>query len=294
MGGLSKSLRALFTEFGFRPDKALGQNFLRDERLLPRILAAAEISPDDTIIEVGAGFGVLTRALAERARRVVAVEVDRRLIPILEHRLSDLTNVKLVHADVLSISPVALLAPESPPYYKVVANLPYYITSPTLRHFLESEQKPTRMVVMLQREVAERIIAKPGDMSLLAVSVQFYARPKIIAHISRHSFYPPPEVDSALVRLDLYETPPYDVPEPGIFFDIVRAGFGQRRKQLRNSLARGLGLTTEQVVKLLNNCGINPTHRAEDLSLDEWACLSRALVKRCRANGDPVRHSRPQ
>lgn len=280
MGGLSKSPRALFAEFEFRPEKTLGQNFLRDKRILPRILATAEVSPDDTVIEVGAGLGVLTRALAERAKRVVAVEVDQRLIPILERLLSDLTNVKLVHADILKVSPSALLAPESPPHYKVVANLPYYITSPTLRHFLEAERKPTRMVVMVQREVAERIIAKPGEMSLLAVSVQFYARPKLIARISRHSFYPPPEVDSALVCLDLYETPPYDVPEPRVLFEIVRAGFGQRRKQLRNSLAVGLGLSTEQAVKLLNNCGIDPTHRAEDLSLEEWACLSRALARK--------------
>lgn len=280
MGGLSQSPRALFAEFEFRPEKALGQNFLRDKRILPRIVATAGISPDDTVIEVGAGLGVLTRALAERAKRVVAVEVDQRLIPILERLLSDLTNVTLVHADILKVSPSALLAPESPPYYKVVANLPYYITSPTLRHFLEAERKPTRMVVMVQREVAERIIAKPGEMSLLAVSVQFYARPTLVARISRHSFYPPPEVDSALVCLDLYETPPYDVPEPRAFFEIVSAGFGQRRKQLHNSLARGLGLSTEQAVRLLNNCGIDPTHRAEDLSLEEWACLSRALARK--------------
>lgn len=270
---------------GLHPQKRLGQNFLADPLALERILAAADLLPEDLVLEVGAGVGTLTRPLAERAGRVIAVELDARLVSILRESLADLTNLHIVHGDILRVPFLALAAAMgeetghslSDRGYKVVANLPYYITSAVLRHFLEGAPRPSLMVVTVQREVAERIVARPGDMSLLAVSVQFYGRPCIVARIPAGAFYPSPEVDSAVVRIDVSEQPTVVVGSEQAFFRTARAGFGQKRKTLRNSLRAGLALDAACVEGALAKAGVDAGRRAETLSLEEWASVTRAL-----------------
>ncbi|MBI3959328.1 MAG: ribosomal RNA small subunit methyltransferase A [Chloroflexi bacterium] len=274
------------------PKKSLGQNFLVDESHLARIAAAAELSPMDTVLEIGPGLGVLTRHLAAQAGRVVAVELDDRLIPVLQELFADQPRVSFVHADILQVDPATLLADngrqttddqspvanrQSPPY-KVVANLPYYITSAVLRHLLESPQPPTLAVVMVQREVAQRIVAQPGEMSLLAIGVQFYAEAKIVQKVPAGAFHPRPKVDSAVLRLDVRPQSAVAGVDPAWYFAVVRAGFGQKRKQLRNSVAAGLGLSKEATEAGLAAAGIDASRRAETLSLTEWGALAKALI----------------
>jgi len=269
--------RQVLRRYGLRPRKGLGQNFLVDRRALERIVEAAELTPADTVLEVGPGVGQLTRLLAEAAGRVVAVELDPQMVAALRQELAGLPNVEIVEADILQVDPAAL-AGRVP--YKVVANLPYYITSAALRHLLEAQPPPSLLVVTVQEEVAARITAQPPEMSLLAVSVQFYGRPRRVARIPAGAFYPPPKVDSAIVRIDVYPPGerPVQVDDVEWFFRVVRAGFGQRRKQLRNSLAAGLHLTAAEVEAALQRAGIDPHRRAETLSLEEWARLSRELA----------------
>ncbi|HUV90292.1 MAG TPA: 16S rRNA (adenine(1518)-N(6)/adenine(1519)-N(6))-dimethyltransferase RsmA [Anaerolineae bacterium] len=268
----------LLEQWDLRPSKGLGQNFLVDPAALEKIVAAAELTPDDVVLEVGAGLGTLTRRLAQEAGRVVAVELDQRLIPVLESVLAGLDNVTLVQGDILELDPTSnFQLPTSNFQYKVVANLPYYITSAVLRHLLEAALKPQRMVLTVQREVAERIVAKPGQMSLLAVSVQFYGQPRLLFRIKPGSFYPSPEVESAVVRVDLHSTPPVPVEETVAFFRVVRAGFAQRRKQLRNTLAAGLRQPPEEVADRLRKAGVDPRQRAEALSLEEWGRVAHVL-----------------
>jgi 16S rRNA (adenine1518-N6/adenine1519-N6)-dimethyltransferase len=264
---------------GLKARKGLGQHFLVDGEVLGVILAAAEISPDDIIVEVGPGLGILTEALAKKAGGVIAIELDDRLAALLEKTLASFNNVTIVNDDVLNIEPGELLRRQPNPDYKVVANLPYYITSPVLRHFLEAEAKPRVMVVMVQAEVARAIAAKPGDMSLLSVSVQFYGRPEIVSRVPAQSFYPAPEVDSAVLRISLYPQPAVAVDEGG-FFELVRAGFAAPRKQLANSLAQGLGLPKELILPLLSKAEIDGERRAETLTLEEWARLWRVLEEK--------------
>jgi 16S rRNA (adenine1518-N6/adenine1519-N6)-dimethyltransferase len=271
----------LLEQWDLRPSKGLGQNFLIDPAALEKIVAAAGLTPDDAVLEVGAGLGTLTRRLAQEAGRVVAVELDQRLIPVLDSVLAGLDNVTLVQGDILALDPAALFQPPiSNLQYKVVANLPYYITSAVLRHLLEAALKPQRMVLTVQREVAERIVAKPGQMSLLAVSVQFYGQPRLLFRLKPGSFYPSPEVESAVMRVDLHPTPPVPVEETAAFFRVVRAGFAQRRKQLRNTLAAGLRQPPEEVADRLREVGVDPRQRAEALSLEEWGRVARALSNR--------------
>ena len=293
--------------FDLDPKKSLGQNFLVDESHLARIAAAADLSPADTVLEIGPGLGVLTRHLAAQAGRVVAVELDDRLIPVLQELFADQPHVSFVHADILQVDPASLIAddkvtrwqgdkvivgpspqspvpspqspvpnPQSPPY-KVVANLPYYITSAVLRHLLEASQPPTLAVVMVQREVAQRIVAGPGDMSLLAIGVQFYAEAKIVQKVPAGAFHPRPKVDSAVLRLDVRPQPLVADAQPAWYFEVVRAGFGQKRKQLRNSLAAGLGISKETTEAGLIAAGIDPSRRAETLSLAEWGALAKGV-----------------
>lgn len=268
------SVRRLLRKFGIRPSKRLGQNFLVSQRLRERIIAAAELCQQDVVLEIGAGLGTLTRSLAQRVRRVVALELDRRLIPILREELAPYPHVELVQADILTVDPADLV----PSPYKVVANLPYYITSAILRHLLEARQKPTLMVVTVQSEVAQRLVAGPGAMSLLAVSVQFYGQPRIVAKAPPGAFYPSPRVNSTVVRIDLYEEPAAAVDDIEAFFAVVRAGFAQRRKQLRNSLSQGLHVPAGKVVEALHRCGLDEKQRAQELDVGQWACLYGELL----------------
>jgi len=267
--------RQLLRQFGFRPKKSLGQHFLIDEAVLERILTAAELSPGDIVVEIGPGLGVLTEGLAKRGARVIAVELDSKLIALLKKRLAAFPDVKIVHADILEVTPAQLLQDNLPDSelaraYKVIANLPYYITSPVLSHFLEAQPGPSEMVVMVQKEVGEAIAAAPGKMRLLSVKAQFYSKPVIISYVPAASFYPPPKVDSVILRLDVYSRPPIEVSDAAGFFDIVMHGFSAPRKQLRNSLAHSLEMPPSQVTLLLEKTGIEGKRRAETLSLKEW------------------------
>ncbi len=272
--------KAMLRRFDLRAKKRLGQNFLVDGDVLEAIVSAAALSPDDTVIEVGPGLGILTAALARRAGWVIAIELDNRLADILQQTLP-YDNVVILNEDVLGTDPATLLqgrAPHFPPAlksYKVVANLPYYITSPVLRHFLEGPVKPKIMVIMVQKEVAEAIVAEAGQHSLLSLSVQFYGKPGIVTYVPATSFFPAPEVDSAVVKIEVYRRPPVAVDDVAGFFQLVRAGFAAARKQVANSLSHRLGLSKEEVVSMLGKAGLDPRRRAETFTLEEWASLWR-------------------
>jgi 16S rRNA (adenine1518-N6/adenine1519-N6)-dimethyltransferase len=263
-----------------RPKKRFGQHFLSDPNILSRIADAAEITPDDIVVEIGPGLGSLTEVLAARAARVIAVEVDRDLIAALRERFPRGSNVAIVERDALDVDPGALLrehGAEGP--YLVVANLPYNVAAPVLRLFLESATPPRRMVVMVQLEVAEAIVAKPGHMGLLSVGTQVYADTQVVMKVAPGAFHPPPKVQSAVVRLDVAKLPKVDVPLD-TFFRIVRAGFGNPRKQLRNSLSFGLHVKQEVIDAVMRDAGIDVTLRPQVLSLDDWAAITRAWIAR--------------
>jgi 16S rRNA (adenine1518-N6/adenine1519-N6)-dimethyltransferase len=274
-------VRRLLREFDVQPRKSLGQSFLVDRRALERIVEAAELGPEDIVLEIGPGLGTLTRLLAAEAGRVVAIELDRRLVEILKQTLTDLPNVEIIHGNILELNPADLLERQRGSFqYKVVANLPYYITSAILRHLLTAKVKPKLMVVTVQLEVARRITAEPGDMSLLAVSVQFYGRPRIVTRIKASAFYPSPQVDSAVIRIDVGDQPFVEVDDADSFFEVVRAGFTQRRKQLRNALSAELALPASEVAQALSRVGVNPKRRAQTLSVEEWVRVWKEMQTR--------------
>lgn len=269
-------VRRLLQKHGARPQKTFGQYWLEDRQALNRIVEAAELRPGASALEVGAGMGVLTVALAQAVGpqgRVIAVEIERAVLTILREVTEPLGNVEILPRNLLEVEPRDLF--QGAPY-ALVANLPYYITASALRHFLECDQPPQRLVVLVQQEVAERLTAKPGALSLLGVSVQFYGQAQLIARVPAASFYPPPRVDSAVVRVDVYPEPPLaqSAEERQRFFTVVRAGFSQKRKTLRNSLALGLDQPPAQVEAWLRAAGIDPQRRAETLSLEEWGRLA--------------------
>ncbi len=261
----------LLRAHGLTPRKGLGQNFLADPVILDKVVQAAGVSSDDTVLEIGAGLGTLTRHLARAARKVIAVEIDQNLIPILSQVVAGERNVRIVQGDILSLDPAALMENEP---YMVAANIPYYITSAILRHLLESTHRPQRLALTVQREVADRICAVPGDLSLLALSVQVFGAPQPVLRIPAGAFYPPPKVDSVTLRVDLHPTPLIPPEQLDAFFQLAKAGFSQRRKTLRNSLSGGLGWKPERASALLHNAGIDPMRRAETLSLEEWRVLT--------------------
>lgn len=264
----------LMDTFNLDPKKSLGQNFLHDPNALEKIVQTAGITAQDTVLEIGPGTGALTVYLAQTAAQVIAVEIDDRLLPILKQQLCDFGNVQIVHADILDIDVNDLVDDQD---FVVVANLPYYITSAILRHLLEGPHKPRRLVLTVQLEVAERLLAAPGDLSLLAISVLFYGQPRIVTKLSPAAFWPRPDVASAVVRIDVHDQPPVDVPSEDLFFKVVKAGFGQKRKQLRNSIGAGLGISHPQAGAILETAGIDPMRRAETLTLEEWASLTRVV-----------------
>lgn len=265
----------ILRKHGLRPDKSLGQNFLQDNLALEKITMAAEILPSDIILEIGPGLGALTRHLAVAATQVIAVELDKRLFPPLGEVLSGYTNITLIQGDILKLVPADIIPA---PDYLVVANIPYYITSAVLRHLLETSPRPRRVVLTIQKEVAERLCAAPGDLSLLALSVQVYGQPRVITTIPAQAFFPEPKVDSAVVRIDLTPTPFIPTTLLDTFFRIARAGFSQRRKTLRNSLSAGLRKTSSEIEVFLKGAGIDPKRRAETLSLEEWRELTARML----------------
>lgn len=253
---------------------------MADRRYLSRISGAADLSTDDVVVEVGPGLGVLTRHLAERAGRVVAIELDDTLAVRLKRELADHTNVEVLHDDARSVDLRAILAERT--HYKVVANLPYYAALPILRRFLEAERRPELMSVMVQREVARKIAAAPGAMGLVSVAVQLYGRPRVVSHVPPRAFRPPPKVVSSILRIEVYPEPVLELDSVERFFDLVRAGFSARRKQLRNCLRDGLSLGPGEAEAMLLEAGIEPARRAQTVSMEEWGTLYRAW--RLRSN----------
>jgi len=267
---------ALLKRHGLRAHKGLGQNFLQDAQALEKIVSAAEIQRTDMVLEIGPGLGSLTRYLAVSAREVIAVELDEKLLPPLRAVLAPYQNIRLIHGDILKLFPNDLITEKD---YIVVANIPYYITSAVIRHLLENEPKPRRIVLTIQKEVAQRICARPGDMSLLALSVQVYGKPRIAEHIPAGAFFPAPKVDSAVLCVDIYSSPliKEELLEP--FFKLIKAGFSQKRKTLRNSLSSGLHISPTDAAGLLTRANIDPQRRAETLSIEEWERLSSLIVQ---------------
>lgn len=277
-------LREVLTRYGIRLRKSLGQNFLISGNVLDRIVAAAEIAPGDTIVEIGPGVGVLTRRLALAGARVIALELDTRLLPLLDESLSDLSGtVEIVPGDALEVDYRALLAARGlAGTFKVVANLPYYITSPFIARLLEERYPFEQAVVMVQKEVAERLAAGPGTKAYgaLSVLVQYYTDPKIVLRVSRRNFFPPPEVDSTVVRLRRLEEPRVRVKSIPVFFAVVRGAFGQRRKMLSSALeGSGLGLDKRSWIRVCELVGINPQRRGETLTIGEFGLLADAYTE---------------
>lgn len=264
---------ALLKQHGLRANKKLGQNFLQDPFALDSIASAAEITAVDTVLEIGPGLGSLTRHLARSAQRVIAVELDQELITPLKAVTAGYDNISIIYGDILKLSPKDLIQESD---YLVVANIPYYITSAIIRHLLENEAKPRRIVLTIQKEVAQRICAKPGDMSLLALSVQVYGEPHIANHIPAGAFFPSPKVDSAVLCIDIYRSPQIKPELLETFFKLIKAGFSQKRKTLRNSLSAGLHISPSYAGEFLKKSGIDPMRRAETLSIDEWSILALA------------------
>ena len=283
----TKVIKNLLKKYQAAPLKGLGQNFLIDKSVLRKIIESAALKPSDIVLEIGPGIGTLTQELAKKVKKVIAVEKDRKMIEILRKVLEGLPrtepkvlvrgwnvrNVEIIRGDILKLDP----KPYALKPYKVVANLPYYIVSPVIRKFLESKNPPKEMILMVQKEVAQRICAKPPKMSILAVSVQFYAKTEILFYVSKNSFWPRPKVDGAVIKIVPKEpsTRPGLVVNKNLFFKVVKAGFSQPRKQLVNNLANGSKLNKEGVKKWLLKNKINPTQRAETLEIKDWLNLTR-------------------
>jgi len=266
---------SLLRRFNLQPQKSLGQNFLADHNALLKIVRDAEVSPDDHILEIGAGLGGLTRLLAVHTKVVTAVEIDKALFSALELVMQPFENVHLVQGDILALSPEELQLSEG---YQVVANIPYYITSAVIRHLLEASVKPDRMVLTMQREVAERIENRDEKMSLLSLSVQVYGEARIASHIPAECFYPKPKVDSSVLIIDVYDQPKLSGEDINSLFRLAHAAFNQKRKMLRSSLKALLGRDVELVSSVLERAGIDPSRRPESLSLEDWIRMT-AIAK---------------
>jgi 16S rRNA (adenine1518-N6/adenine1519-N6)-dimethyltransferase len=280
-------MKEILEKFNAMPSKRLGQNFLTDKNILRKIIAAADIKKSDIVLEVGPGTGILTAELAKRAKKVIAIEKDKKMIEVLAQALKDFKNVEVINQDILKFN--------IDKKYKVVANIPYYLTSALIRKFLEDKNQPSQMILMIQKEVAQRICALSPNMSMLSVSVQFYAKPEILFYVSKNSFWPAPKVDSAVIKItphsDLsfptsvmsFPTPVMSFPRrresSDLFFKIVKAGFSAPRKQLAGNLSKGLKIKKEEVEKLLVQNNIDPKQRAETLSVEDWKKLTKQPYK---------------
>ena len=270
-------------KYQFRFQKKFGQNFLIDTHVLDKIVESAGITKDDCVLEIGPGIGTMTQYLAESARKVIAVEIDSNLIPILEDTLSAYDNVQVLNEDILKVDIEALAKEQNDGRpMKVVANLPYYITTPIIMGLLEGEAKVDSITIMVQKEVADRMQMTPGskEYGALSLAVQYYAKPEIVANVPPNCFMPRPNVGSAVIRLSLYEKPPVEVQDSKYMFQLIRASFNQRRKTLVNGLQNGgLGLTKDDILAALSEMGLSEMVRGETLSLEQFALLSDILQK---------------
>ncbi len=266
-------IKSLLQKYGAAPTKYMGQNFLINNSVLNHIITAAELTPEDTVLEIGPGLGVLTRALAEKVKKVIAIEKDRSMIKILQETLKDYPNVEIIHEDALTYQNTLTK-------YKIVANIPYYLTSALIRKFLEETHRPECIVLLIQKEVADRICAKPPKLNLLGVSVQFYANPKIITRVSKECFWPAPNVDSSVIKISPITRD--NAPSSETFFQVVKAGFSHPRKQLVNNLCilkskNGVTLDKYTVSSWLAISNLMPEQRAQTLSIDQWILLTKTL-----------------
>jgi 16S rRNA (adenine1518-N6/adenine1519-N6)-dimethyltransferase len=251
----------------------LGQNFLKDENIVKKIIKAANLKADDLVVEIGPGKGVLTEELAKYAGKLIAVEIDNNLAEMLRNKFRDNKNIEIIEEDILKVDFNKLLGSRDSKY-KVIANLPYYITSPIIRLFLEAENPPSEMILMVQKEVAERIAARPGKMSILAASVQYYAKPEILFTVGKENFDPVPEVDSAVIRISRITNPEKERIKTNNFFRVVRAGFCAKRKTLANNLANSFHLDKKEVEEKLEKAGLTSKTRAQELSVEDWKKLA--------------------
>ena len=269
------NIQPLLKKYKIQPKKSLGQNFLVEPAGLMKVINAAELSGNEEVLEIGAGLGSLTYLLAQTCARVTAVEIDTHMLEPLQQALAPFGNVRIVHGDILELDPADLVNQED---YVVVANIPYYITSAIIRHLLAAQLKPSRVILTIQKEVAQRIVARDGKMSLLSLSVWVFGKPEIAGTIPAGSFFPAPDVDSAVLRIALHSEPLIPSSQLDQFFRLAHAGFGQKRKTLRNSLSAGLNLPANETEALLLQAGIEPSRRAETLSIAEWSRLVEASL----------------
>ncbi|MDO9231243.1 MAG: 16S rRNA (adenine(1518)-N(6)/adenine(1519)-N(6))-dimethyltransferase RsmA [bacterium] len=273
-----------------KPKKSLGQNFLRDTDVLEKIIQSANLKSDDLVIEIGPGEGVLTEKLFKHAGKVLAIELDSALANKLKKQYKDSKKIEIINADILNINLPEILkvetrhclvSTEEKINYKVVANIPYYITSPIIQLFLETKFPPTEMILMVQKEVAERICARVGQMSILAVSVQYYAKPELLFYVNKKSFFPVPEVDSAVIKISKINNQQIinNKEEVKHFFRIVKAGFSAKRKTLVNNLSASLKLDKKEVEEKLKKIGITPNQRAQELSVEDWKKIAMLIYE---------------
>lgn len=271
-----EAVKSICKKYKVSPQSWKGQNFLIDQKVLEKIVASSGLKKDDTVLEVGPGFGILTQELAKNVKKVIAVEIDKNIIAALKDILKNYNNIEIINEDILKFSinnyQSTINYQQSAIGFKIVANIPYSITGKFLRKILESEIKPTEMVLLVQKEVGERIIAKAGKMSLLALSVQFYSQPEIIAYVSRKSFFPEPEVDSAIIAISKIKNQKSNIDEKE-FFRIAKIGFSSPRKQLHNNLSAGLKIADDQIKSIFNELNLNFQIRAQELSVEDWKNL---------------------
>ncbi len=256
---------------GLRPRKGLGQHFLVDRQSLEAVMSGGALTPDDTVLEIGPGLGVMTEQLAKRVKQVVAVEADAVLASLL--RNNQASNVEVINEDIMRFN-----LTELPSQYKVIANIPYYLTSSIIRLLMESINKPSIVSILIQKEVAQRIIAAPGKMSVLALSVQYYGSPSLLETVERHKFWPAPKVDSAILRIVLHKQPVFKA-DRSMLFRLIKAGFGEKRKMLKTSLAGGLNIEQSLSIKLITGAHLDLSARAQELHLDDWGRLYNVAVK---------------
>jgi len=279
----AKKIAELLQQNEAVPLKRLGQNFLIDKNILQQVIKNADIKESDIILEIGPGIGALTIELAKKAKKIIAIEKDKKLYNILKDIIEkeNITNIQLINDDILTLSIEKLMAKRD---YKIIANLPYYITSAIIKKFLESECQPNRLLVFVQKEIAQRICQKPPKMSILAISVQFYGRPKVLKYISKNSFWPIPKVDSAIIEIVPFTSRLKNLDKNSrklsidAFFRLVRAGFSSPRKQLASNLAKNLEIERENIEKSLLKCGLNSKQRAETLTIKDWENLTSTIL----------------
>jgi len=275
MGNLSSKahIRGILARHEIFPKKNYGQNFLVDGHVLERIMTAADLSADDAVIEIGPGLGVLTAEAASRAGFVTAIEIDSRLIPILQENLINFDNIRIINQDILKTDIAEFIEPGKS--VKILANLPYYITTPIIFQLLESQIPIKSMIIMVQREVARRMMASPKskDYSALTVNLAYYAKCSLVANVPSNCFFPRPDVDSAVIKLDIHENPPIDTNNSANLFATIRAAFSMRRKTLENCLSHGLGISKTAAAAAILSAGFSPTIRGEEMSLEDYGIL---------------------